>query len=79
MRGYYGIGVYHPKTSANIGTLWREAYLYGADFIFTIGRRYKKQSSDTTKTIRHLPLWEFKTFEEFKKAVGIFFIMCNAG
>jgi len=65
--GYYGIGVYHPKTKVNIGTLWREAMLFGADFIFTIGHRYNKQASDTTKTIRNIPLWEFKTFEEFRK------------
>jgi len=66
-RGYYGIGVYHPKTTENIGTLWRSAHNFGADYIFTIGRRYKKQASDTTKAERHVPLYEYESFEDFKK------------
>lgn len=66
-RGYFGIGVYHPKTTENIGTLWRSAHNFGADFIFTIGKRYKKQASDTTKASRHIPLFEYDSFEDFKK------------
>lgn len=66
-RGYFGIGVYHPKTTENIGTLWRSAHNFGADFIFTIGKRYKKQASDTTKAERHIPLYEYDTFDDFKK------------
>lgn len=69
MRGYFGIGVYHPKTVENIGTLWRSAYLFGASFIFTVGRRYHKQASDTPQTYRHVPLWNFQTFEEFNDKV----------
>ena len=67
-RGYFGIGVFHPKTSENIGTLWRSAYQMGASFIFTIGHRYKKQASDTYKTWRHVPLFQFKTIEDFKNS-----------
>jgi tRNA(Leu) C34 or U34 (ribose-2'-O)-methylase TrmL len=67
MRGYFGIGVYHPKTEHNIGTLWRSAFLYDAAYVFTIGQRYKKQSSDTPKSIRHIPLFHYETFEEFYK------------
>lgn len=48
-RGYFGIGIYNPKTETNMGTLWRSAYNFGADFIFTIGMRYKKMGSDTAK------------------------------
>lgn len=66
-KGYYGIGIYYPKTTENIGTLWRSAHNFGADYIFTIGRRYKKQASDTTKAYKHIPLFEFKTFEDFKE------------
>jgi len=60
-RGYFEIGVYHAKTETNIGTLWRSAYQLGAAGIFTIGRRYEKQSSDTPKTWRHIPLRHFAT------------------
>jgi tRNA (guanosine-2'-O-)-methyltransferase len=44
MRGYYGIGIENVKTAENVGTLWRSAYILGASFIFTIGKRYKKQA-----------------------------------
>lgn len=58
-RGYFGVGVYHPKTEANIGSLWRTAHLYGAAFVFTVGRRYQTQASDTPKTPRHTPMFHF--------------------
>ena len=59
-RGYFGIGVERPKTPANIGTLWRSATCFDASFIFTIGRRFPEQSSDTTKTWRHIPKMEYR-------------------
>lgn len=58
-RGYFGIGVYHPKKSVNIGSLFRSASLFGAAFVFTVGKRYSEQSSDTCKTSRHTPLFHF--------------------
>lgn len=63
-RGFYGIGIYHPKTEMNIGTLWRSAHLYGAHFIFTVGARYKKQPTDTTKSWLNVPLLNFTTLED---------------
>lgn len=59
-RGYFAVGVYRPKTEANIGTLWRTAHLYGAGFVFTVGERYRRQSSDTPKTPLHTPLFHFR-------------------
>ncbi len=64
-RGYFGIGIYNGKTTANIGTLWRSANILGADFIFTIGNRYQKQCSDTMKTPRHIPLYHYSDGEDF--------------
>jgi len=66
MRGYFEIGIYHTKTEANVGTLWRSAYQLGASGIFTIGRRYKQQASDTVCSPRHIPLRHYVSFEEFK-------------
>ncbi len=65
MRGYFEIGIYHTKTEVNVGTLWRSAYQLGATGIFTIGRRYKRQASNTLKTQRHIPLRQFDTFDVF--------------
>jgi tRNA G18 (ribose-2'-O)-methylase SpoU len=64
MTGYFGIGVYRPKTRENIGTLWRSAYQLGASFIFTVGARYKKQPSDTLKTFRHIPLLQIASIDQ---------------
>ena len=65
-RGYFGLGVERPKTEANIGTLWRSAYVFGAAFLFTVGRRYEKQHSDTLKTWRHVPLFHYETLDAMR-------------
>lgn len=66
MRGYCGIGIMAGKTPENIGMLWRSAHVLGADFIFTIGARYKTQASDTMRSPRHVPLWEFECLEQLQ-------------
>jgi len=68
-RGYFGIGIYHTKTKTNIGTLWRSAKIFGASFIFTIGKRYKSQSSDTIRAPRHIPLFHYSAFDDFYKGI----------
>jgi len=65
MRGYFGIGIEHTKNVINVGTLWRSAQSLGASHIFTIGRRYRRQASDTTKAWKHIPLFHFDTFADF--------------
>ena len=65
MRGYFGIGIFHGKTEENIGTLWRSANILGADFIFTIGKRYSKQCTDTMDTPRHIPLFNYTDWDDF--------------
>lgn len=68
-RGYYGIGIYRSKNKHNIGTLWRSAMLFNADFIFTINGRYKHQVSDTMKAINHIPLFQYESWMSFKGSV----------
>lgn len=68
-KGYFGIGIMNPKTETSVGSLWRSANILGASFIFTIGKRYKKQASDTMQSWRHIPLYNYETFEEFYKAI----------
>lgn len=62
---YFGIGVYKPKTEENIGTLWRTAFVLGADFIFTIEKKYKKQKTDVYKVWSKIPLFQFDSFDSF--------------
>lgn len=64
-RGYCGIGIERQKTPANLGTLWRSAVCLGADFIFTIGKRYTRQVSDVTASYRHLPVFHYIDVDDF--------------
>lgn len=64
-RGYYAIGIFRGKTEHNIGTLWRSAYILGAAYIFTIDGKYKKQTSDVVRAWSRIPLFNYKTFDDF--------------
>lgn len=64
-RGYLAIGIYNGKTIENIGTLWRSAHNFGADYIFTIGDRYTKQRTNTTKAEKHIPLFHYVDWKDF--------------
>lgn len=68
-RGYFGIGIFHCKNETNVGTLWRSAAILGADFIFTIGKRYHRQASDTMKAPRHIPLFNYTDYDDFFRHV----------
>jgi tRNA G18 (ribose-2'-O)-methylase SpoU len=63
-RGYFGIGIYHGKTEANIGTLMRSAQCFGAAFIYTIGKRYHRQASDTMNAMGAMPCYHYRTLTE---------------
>lgn len=63
-RGFFGVAVYHPKTAANIGCLWRSATAYGAGFLATIGRRYQQQASDTSTSPLHTPLHHYTDMDD---------------
>lgn len=63
-RGYFGVAAYRPKTSANVGSLWRTAGLFGAAFLGTVGHRYAKQPSDTENTAGHTPLMHYADLDD---------------
>lgn len=67
--GYFGIGIEQGKNVLNYGTLFRTAHIFGADFIFLIGKRFKHQPSDTAKSWRHIPLFDYKDFNEFNENI----------
>lgn len=64
--GFCGVGIERSKTPVNVGTLWRSAAILGADFIFTVGKRYPRQASDTIKAWRHIPFWEFEDLDDLR-------------
>lgn len=61
--GFFTVGIYHTKTEVNVGTLMRAAWLYGAAEVFTIGRRYQRQASDTPNTAGSIPLHHYESFD----------------
>jgi tRNA G18 (ribose-2'-O)-methylase SpoU len=63
-RGFFGIGVWHVKSEVNVGTLMRSATAFGADFAFTVGRRYRPCSADTPNTPRNLPVYHYGDVED---------------
>lgn len=69
INGYCAIGVFRGKTEHNIGTLWRSAYILGAQYIFTVDGRYKKQSSDVLRTWARIPLFNYDDFDELLKNI----------
>lgn len=66
-KGYFGIGCLNMKTGMNYGTLFRTAQVFGADFIFLIGSRFKPQSTDTMKSWKHIPTFIYKDFSDFNE------------
>jgi tRNA G18 (ribose-2'-O)-methylase SpoU len=67
--GFFGIGILHTQSSHNIGTLWRTAYILGASFIFTVDKRYKKQSSDVINSWQKIPLYHYSKVEDLLKNI----------
>jgi tRNA G18 (ribose-2'-O)-methylase SpoU len=70
-RGFCDIGIYGSKSPDNLGTLWRSAYQLGASGVFTIGRRYTRQPSDTIRVERHVPLRHYDDYGAFAQALPL--------
>lgn len=64
-RGYFGLAFHFPKTSTNVGSLWRTADVLGCDFFAIIGNRIKNQASNTMRSERHIPLFVYRDFDDF--------------
>ena len=64
----FAIGIVHTKTEHNVGTLMRSAHNFGASMVFTIGRRYTRQSSDTENAAGKIPILHFGSWEEYRDA-----------
>lgn len=64
-RGYYGLVLYEPKFEENWGTVMRSAFNFEANFVVTVGNRYKTSNADTTKTERHIPVFHFPDWVAF--------------
>lgn len=63
--GFYGVGVFMPKTEHNYWTLFRTAQVLDADFLFVIGPRFHRHPADTMGACQHLPTYSYWTFKDF--------------
>ncbi|KAL1522793.1 hypothetical protein AB1Y20_017765 [Prymnesium parvum] len=63
--GFFAIGIVGAKNEQNTGTLWRSAFQLGAAFIFTVGTRYKAQTTDTLKAHWRMPLFHMPDWNSF--------------
>jgi len=62
MRGYFGIGVERISKTMNVGSLFRSAHAFGADFMFTVAANYDRaegSKSDTSDAPGHVPFYAF--------------------
>ncbi len=63
-KGFFAIGVWHPKHETNVGGLLRSAGLFGTALVFTVGRRYRRQASDTLNLPARVPLIHFADVDD---------------
>ena len=62
MRGYFGIGVERISKTMNVGSLFRSAHAFGANFMFTVAANYNQaegSKSDTSDAPGHVPFYAF--------------------
>lgn len=82
MRGYFGLGVEGISKPMNVGSIYRTAHAFGADFVFAIApvvNLGKVHKADTSATEKHVPLYEYAAVEDFKlprgcRLVGVEFL-----
>ena len=69
--GYIGIACINTCKSSNYGGLVRAAHNFDADLLMFVGRRFKQQASNTTKTEKHIPLIEYTDSDDFLEHIPI--------
>ena len=67
--GYFGVGAHFLDHETNIGSLFRTAQFMGASYIFTVGKKYERQASDTGKAWRELPLYHYENMTDLYRAL----------
>lgn len=66
-RGYFGIGVEGVSKPMNVGSLYRSAHAFGAEFVFAVAPAVDLRQihrSDTSQTAKHIPLYEYGSVAE---------------
>lgn len=60
------IGLENVKHRENVGSVMRSAYNFGAASVFTIGRRYQRQCTDTPNTSKQIPVMNYENWDDYR-------------
>jgi tRNA(Leu) C34 or U34 (ribose-2'-O)-methylase TrmL len=63
-RGFSCVGLFRPKTPANVGSVIRACFNFGSAALFIQGNRYHGAPTDTMKGTRHMPLVQVDDLHE---------------
>ena len=55
-RGYSAVALVRPKSADNYGTALRSCVVFGVDLVQVVGRRFRKQASDTVRSWSKVPV-----------------------
>ncbi len=71
MRGYFGIGVEGISKTGNMGSLFRSAHAFGANFTFAVAPDPRVRfETDTSASHRNLPFFRYDSLEDFRLPTG---------
>ena len=72
MRGYFAAGVDGISKPMNLGNLVRIAHAFDASFFFSVNAqaKFSDAESDTSRSTRSMPVYNFGTVEEFRLPIG---------
>ena len=63
-RGFFAIGSEFFSYHCNVGTLFRSAYSFGAQYVFSIGHKPDFRG-DVPKSYKHIPYFKYNSNEQF--------------
>jgi len=64
----FGLVLENCKNINNIGAIMRAAFNFNAQFIATIGKRYKRDALDTCNAEKHIPIFTFNSIDDYRKS-----------
>jgi tRNA G18 (ribose-2'-O)-methylase SpoU len=67
----FGIGIENAKFNINLGTLMRSAYNFNANFVFTLGNRYRETRGDTVRATKSIPCFNFTSADDLIRHCNI--------
>jgi len=64
---WFAVGLERAKLPVNLGSTFRSAVAFGAQYVFTVGARYPGHCSDTVRSWRHVPYFHWADLEDLQE------------